>query len=201
MRRLIPAVAVLALLASACGGGGEATTTTAPTTTAATTTTAAATTTTAEISTTTEDPVAYRVTLATILAGEWTGEWRNTTYGSTGEVLVDVRVDGAARTATITIDLGGAVFGGGDPEPFEVTVDLSAAPPYAASTALLGEITLSMTDTGAFTLAAADVPAEGIATLSATGTAGSERVDLEYSVGFDDGSTAAGRATLLRPAG
>ena len=121
MRRLIPAAALLALFASACGDGGAGTTT------------AATTTTTAEASTTTEDPVAYRVTLATILAGEWVGEWRNTTYGSTGPVAVDVRVDGAAHTATLTIDLGGAVFGEGDPEPFELTVDLSAAPPYAAS--------------------------------------------------------------------
>jgi hypothetical protein len=187
MRRLIPAAALLALFASACGGGGESTTT-------------AATSTTADASTTTEDPVAYRVTLATILAGEWVGEWRNPTYGSTGAVAVDVRVDGAAHMATITVDLGGAVFGESDPDPFELTVDLSAAPPYAASTALLGEITFSMTDTGAFTLESADVPSAAVATFWATGTAGSERVDLGYAVGFEDGSEAAGLATLLHPA-
>ena len=189
MRRLIPAAALLALFASACGGGGESTTTAGPTTTAAD-----------GASTTTEDPVAYRVTLATILAGEWVGEWRNTTYGSTGALAVDVRVDGAAYTATITVDLSGAVFGEGDPDPFELTVDLSAAPPYVASSALLGEITFSMTDTGAFTLESADVPAASIATFWATGTAGSERVDLQYSVGFEDGSEAAGIATLRHPA-
>lgn len=193
MRRVIPAAAWLALLASACGDGGGVTSTTAPSTTVATATTA-------EASTTTEDPVAYRVTLATILAGEWVGDWRNTTFGSTGAVLAGIRVDAAGLTATVTIDLGGAVFGGDDPAPFELVVDLSAAPPYAATTALLGEITLVVTDTGAFTLEAADVPAAGIATFWATGTAGSERVDLEYTVAFEDGSEAAGRATLLRPA-
>jgi hypothetical protein len=193
MRRVIPAAALLALLASACGDGGAASTTAAPTTTAAASTTAGA-------STTTEDPVAYRVTLATILAGEWAGDWRNTTHGSTGAVLAGVRVDTAGLTATVTIDLGGAVFGGDDPAPFEFVVDLSAAPPYTATTALLGEITLMVTDTGIFTLEAADVPAAGIATFRATGTAGSERVDVEYTVGLEDGSEAAGMATLLRPA-
>lgn len=193
MRRLVPAVALLALFAVACGGGGS-------TTTAGPATTAAATSTAAEASTTTEDPVAYRVTLATLLAGEWVGEWRNTTYGSTGELEVDVRVDRTAYTAIVTIDLGGAVFGGGDPDPLEFTVDLSAAPPYAASTALLGEITFGMTDTGSFTLDSADVPAAGISTFWVIGTAGSERVDLEYSVSFEDGSEAAGIATLLHPA-
>jgi hypothetical protein len=193
MRRVIPAAGVLAQLAAACGDGGGASTSAAPTTTAA-----AATTT--EASTTTEDPVAYRVTLATILAGEWVGDWRNTTYASTGAVLAGIRVDAAGLAATVTIDLGGAVFGGADPAPFELVVDLSAAPPYTATTALLGEITLVVTDTGAFTLEAADVPAAGIATFWATGTAGSERMDLEYTVAFEDGSEAAGRATLLRPA-
>jgi hypothetical protein len=200
MRRLIPMAAVLALSVSACGGGGQTTTTAGPTTTAAVASTTAATSTTAEVTTTTEDPVAYRVTLATLLAGEWEGEWRNTTYGSTGAVMADVRVDGAAHAATITVDLGGAVFGQGDPGPFELTIDLSAAPPYTASTDLLGEVTFTMTDTGSFTLGSADVPAAGIATFGATGTAGSERVELEYTVGFDDGSEAVGIATLLRPA-
>jgi hypothetical protein len=191
MRRVIPAAALLALLASACGDGGAATTTAAPATTASTT---------AEASTTTEDPVAYRVTLATILAGEWVGDWRTTTDGSTGAVLVGIRVDNAGLTATVAVDLGGAALGEDDPAPFEFVVDLSAAPPYAATTALLGEITLTVAETGAFTLEAADVPAAGIATFWATGSAGSERVDLEYTVAFEDGREAAGTATLLRPA-
>ena len=186
MRRLIPAAALAALLVSACGGDGQATTTAA--------------TTTMEASTTTEDPVAYRLTLATILAGNWVGEWRNITAGTTGPLAVDVRLDEGARTATVTIDLGGAVFGAGDPDPLAFVVDLSQAPPYTATTDLLGAITFTMTDTGAFSLESADVPAEGIATFWASGEAGSERVQIEYGVGFDDGSTADGVATLRRPA-
>jgi hypothetical protein len=186
MRRLIPAAALVALLVSACGENGQATTTAAPTTT--------------EAATTTEDPVAYRLTLATILAGNWVGEWRNTTAGTIGPLTVDVRVDEAARTATVTIDLDGAVFGAVDPEAFALTVDLTQAPPYAATADLLGAITFSMTDTGAFSLESADVPTEGIATFWASGEAGSERVEIEYGVGFDDGSTADGVATLRRPA-
>ncbi|MBS1195909.1 MAG: hypothetical protein H6R33_629, partial [Actinobacteria bacterium] len=53
------------------------------------------TTTTPEATVTTEDPVAYRLVLATILAGEWVGEWQNATSGSGGAVLIGVRVDTA----------------------------------------------------------------------------------------------------------
>ena len=194
MRRLITAVALLAVSVAACGGEGEATTTTAAVTTGAETSTTAA------VTGTTEDPVAYRLTLATLLAGNWVGEWRNITFGSSGDIAADVRLDEAARTATITLDLGGAVFDGEDPAPIVFTVDLATSPPYAASTELLGSITFSMTDTGAFTLEAADVPASGVATFWATGTSGSERVGVEYGVGFEDGSEAEGAATLRRPA-
>jgi len=104
MRQWIWLVGALLLLVASCGG--EAATTTATTGAAPTSTT-----TTPEATVTTEDPVAYRLMLATILAGEWVGEWQNATSGDRGAVLIGVRVDTAGRTATITIDLGGEAFG------------------------------------------------------------------------------------------
>lgn len=193
MRQRIWPVGALMLLVASCGG--EAATTTATTAGAPTSAT-----TTVDPTATTEDPGAYRLTLATILAGEWVGEWQNATSGSRGAVLIGVRVDTAGRTATITIDLGGEAFGQRGPAPFAFAVDLSAAPPYTADTALLGPVTFSMTDTGSFTLEAAEVPSAGVAWFEAVGEARSESVEADYAVGFADGSTAQGRVVLGRPA-
>jgi len=193
MRQRIWLIGALVLLAASCGGE-------AATTTAATAAAPASSTTTVGPTTTTEDAVAYRLMLATILAGEWVGEWQNATSGDRGAVLIGVRVDTAGRTATITIDLGGEAFGQPDPAPFAFVVDLSAALPYAANTALLGPVTFSMTDTGSFTLEAAEIPGAGVAWAQVTGDARSESVEAGYTVGLADGSIAEGRFVLGRPA-
>ena len=189
MRRWIVLVGALALIAAACGGDDGAAVTTAPTTTAPTTT----------APTTTADPAAYRLSLATIFAGEWTGSWENATYGTTGPIAAAVAVDTGSLAAILTVDLGGAVFGAGDPAPFEVTIDLTAAPPYAATTAVLGELSLVVEVDGAFTLEAPDVPAAGIASFRASGRATSAGITLDYTVGFEDGGEATGTADLGRP--
>jgi hypothetical protein len=54
-------------------------------------------------------------------------------------------------------------------------------------------------ESGAFALEAADVPAAGIASFSANGAATSVSIDLEYTVTFDDGSSARGTVALRRP--
>lgn len=193
MRQRTWLIGALVLLVVSCGGEAATTSATSAAAPASPTTTVGPT-------STTEDPVAYRLTLATILAGEWVGEWQNATSGDRGAVLIGVRVDTAGRTATITIDLGGDAFGQPDPAPFAFVVDLSAAPPYAVNTALLGPVTFRMTDTGSFTLEAAEVPAEGVAWAQVTGEARSESVEADYTVGLADGSTAEGRVVLGRPA-
>jgi hypothetical protein len=203
MRRIIVLAGALALVASACGDDDGATTTAAPTTTAVATTTAATittvTTTTTSASTTTVDPAAPRVALALIFSGEWEGEWVNTTYGSTGPIALAIAVDAAERTATLTIDLGGSVFGSGDPAAFDFVADLTTAAPFTVATPLLGEATFDVQATGAFTLEALEVPAAGIASFRATGTAAPTGIELAYTVGFDDGGSAEGTALMRRP--
>jgi hypothetical protein len=189
MRRWIVLAGALALIASACGGSDGAAVTTAPATTAPATT----------APTTTADPSAYRLGLATIFAGEWTGWWENATYGTTGPIAAAVSVDAGSLSAILSIDLGGAVFGSGDPAPFEVAVDLAAAPPYAAATAVLGELSLVVEVDGAFTLEAPDVPGAGVASFRASGRATSAGITLDYTVGFEEGGEATGTADLVRP--
>lgn len=188
MPRRILLVGALALVATACSGDGAATTTipvTAPPTTAAPTTTI--------------DPTPYRLSLATIFAGEWTGSWENATHGTTGPIAAAVAVDTEGLSATLTLDIGGEAFGGDDPAPFEMAIDLSAAPPYATVGPVLGELRVVMEADGAFTLEAADVPAAGLASFRASGRATSAGITLDYTVGFDDGGEAVGTAGLGRP--
>lgn len=47
------------------------------------------------------------------LAGSCTGSWRNTTFGSTGPVAM--RIAAAGGKLTMSLDLGGGVFGCTDP--------------------------------------------------------------------------------------
>lgn len=189
MRRWILVTGALTLAVAACGGGGAATTTvpvpTSPTTAAPTTTTI--------------DPTPYRLNLATIFAGEWVGSWENATYGTTGPLAAALAVDAEDLSATLTLDLGGEVFGGGDPAPFEMTIDLAAAPPYTAFSPVLGSLSLIMGVDGAFTLETLDVPAAGVASFRASGRATSAGITLDYTVGLEDGSAAAGTAGLGRP--
>jgi hypothetical protein len=200
MRRSIVIIGAMALTTAACGGASSETTSTEATTTTAAATTTAATTaaTTTAATTTTADPAAARVAMAQTFAGEWTGEWNNTTYGSTGPIAMAVAVDAETHLVTLTIDLGGSVFGMGDPGPFDVSLDLSMAPPYSDFVDLFGVTTVDMQATGDFTLEALEVLVPGITSFEATGTATPTAIDLDYTVVFDGGGEAVGTATITR---
>ncbi len=157
MRRVTGFVGLL-LLVGACGGDSATTTTTV----AGTTTTAAATTTTTVAGTTTVDEVAARVAAAAALAGDYTGEWHNLTFGSTGGIAAGFTVDEAGATASLTLDLGGNVFGAADPDPFTIDFDLTAGEPYAGTSDLLGDYTVAVQPDGHVVITAPQVPGLGL---------------------------------------
>jgi hypothetical protein len=55
------------------------------------------------------------------LAGKWTGEWKNTTFGSAGEMRVSVQPK-AGNKMQFLIDFGGLVFGCTDPAAVPITL-------------------------------------------------------------------------------
>lgn len=55
------------------------------------------------------------------LSGKWTGEWKNTTFGSAGELRVNVQPK-PYKKLLFLIDFGGQVFGCADPAAVAVTV-------------------------------------------------------------------------------
>ncbi|HEX5630510.1 MAG TPA: hypothetical protein VFY15_02520 [Acidimicrobiia bacterium] len=156
MRRVTGLIGML-LLVAACGGDSATSTTVA-----ATTTTAAVTTTTTAPGTTTVDEVAARVAAAEALAGDYTGEWHNLTFGSTGSIAATLTVDQGGGFALLTIDLGGNVFGASDPDPFLVELDLVTGGPYSGTSDLLGDYTVEVQPDGHVVITAPDVPGLGL---------------------------------------
>lgn len=190
---LVPAL-VLAL--AACGGGGapEATPTPEPEQMAPTATTPPPEPTAAP--TATED-TGYEQARA--FAGEWSGSWENTTFGSSGDAhaSIDVQPDG---TATFTVDLDGMVFGMLDPDPmtYEGTYNADGATFEAPGDPLFGDLTIFVVPGGEVTINGELVPIEGIASLSASGNISEDTIELEYTVVFTGGGEAMGVLNLTK---
>jgi hypothetical protein len=130
------------------------------------------------------------------LAGTWTGQWTNTTFGSSGDIAMTMEVMGDG-SIVITADLGGSVFGQADPAEERWIVNiLDLTGPVTIESVTFGEVTLILSADGA-RLTAADVPAPDIANfqLDATFDTG-PRIVATYLVGFDDGTVAEGTANL-----
>ncbi len=135
--------------------------------------------------------------------GTYTGSWTNQTFGSTGPITVVVKLDRAAGTVSLTLTLGGNVFG--MPAPAPETVSFKPTPPplmYSGRSAIFGDVTasLSLGTSGAdFVLHGENVPASRVGKFDAKGTISDPRqISLTYVVTFKDGSTANGIASITK---
>ncbi len=208
------ALLLLVLVAAACGDDDAATTTAAPTTTEAATTTAAPVTTeaatttaaptTTEAATTTADPLASLAADLAEYSGDFTGQWVNTTFNTEGPIEGMIEVDAEAMTLTITIDIGGFVFGAFDPDPETFTISLTDITITADGITLggvasesFGAMDLGFTDDG-IDMYGDDVPDAGIATIRVTGPVTPEGADLTYVIEFEGGGSAEGTVHMER---
>jgi len=197
MKRMAVLAASIVLVAAACGGSTAETSTSvvsgetgtfSTSTTAAPATTAPPATTAAPATTAGVDPI---VEAAKATIGEYTGDWTNTTFGSTGPMTtsIDITDDG---TVTLAMDLGGFVFGESDPDP-EVLVFgvLEVVQGVDIESAVFGTMTLKQS-LGGLTMSALDVPStrigsvEIVVSLDTDGT-----VTGTYEIVFE-GETAVG---------
>ncbi len=157
---LIPLVALAGVVFGTASCGDDKKSSDSTTADTASEDTSAADTTAAAEPTTTVDPVAARVVTAQEIAGTYTGTWTNTTFGSTGSIDATFAVDAATAVATLTMDLGGNVFGSPDPQPLEASFDLNGEGPYTGTNDLFGDFTISYSG-GHLTFEAAAVPGVG----------------------------------------
>ena len=147
--------------------------------------------------------------LAALIAGRYTGTWNNTTFGSSGPITLEVKVDRAAGTVSFTLTLGGNVFGAPAPPPETYTIKPDAAQlsqlTYTGRSAIFGDVTATATMTGTqgtFKMLATNVPNPRIGGFEATGTVTDPRsASGRYTVSFKDGSPPAqGTFTLAKAA-
>lgn len=200
MRRMTVTAVALVLVFAACGdddttGQGDTTTTAASSsttaTTAATTTTAAPTT--SEATTTTEalSPSAAFIAGAVDTLGEYTGQWNNATFGSSGALYVNViEVNTEVGFVLVQVDIDGFAFGEEDPELF--VVEISTAGPedlfVGFTTFLGGDAEFEIDEVGNFELKATP-PLLGGMTLEVKGFWDGEGFGGTYEIpGLADGT-------------
>jgi len=195
IRRIILLIACMGLIAACGGSAAEETTTTgaAPTTTAP-----GVTTTQGEAPTTTVDESAERVATAEALAGEYEGEWNNLTFRSSGAAETEIEVEGT--TVTVTIVLGGNVFGAGTPDPVVLEFDLLGPPPYETTSELFGDATLRFDEGDIVGFGSESISSLGGMSLVVAGTITAAGIDLTYTIFATDASLFA-TGTLTMPRG
>lgn len=126
------------------------------------------------------------------------GTWNNTTFGSTGPATFDIKVNAAAATMTVTITLGGNVFGAPAPAPESFTLPLSAAgATFSGKSKTFGDVTATLKG-GTMTFKGDNVPGGRVKSIDGTGTYTPTSLSLAYNVALADGTTAKGTVTLKK---
>jgi hypothetical protein len=129
--------------------------------------------------------------------GHWQGGWHDAT-GASGDSDLIVAIDGATRTAKVTVSFGGKLFGAAIPT---VTYDIDllsfmlSAATYNVSSPQLGEVTFvpGGSNNASGTLKA--IPGQpAIDHVDVNGTRVGQRVDVGYTVHYTDGHSVKGTA-------
>jgi len=178
---VVALVAGIALLAAACGDSGS--TTAAPDAAETPGSTTAAPTTAA--------PTAAAPAESPLPEGTTSGRWNNTTFGSTGAAVSDVKRTG--DTLSISLDLtDGFAFGAGIGDLFSLDLPLDQlAAGVTVETAELGTLTIRIAD-GKVDVVGINAPIPGISGFTATGTITDTSLSGTYEVQFDAGEPAVG---------
>jgi adhesin/invasin len=130
-------------------------------------------------------------------AGNYSGIWTNTTFGSTGTNSATITVNSAASTISIVFVVTGTVLGQGG-------LNTTQGGSYGANggsvsnivVPVMGTVTFAVDAAGNITASGTNIPNPAINRWNATGTITSTRLSVTYTVTFTDGSTAVGNIAL-----
>lgn len=131
--------------------------------------------------------------------GEWIGTWTNTTNNTSGPAsFVVVRSGDSA--ITLTVDLGGNVFGAGDPvaESFVLSLGASSATLTTQSTATYGQLSGRLEGDGTVTANAVGVTVGNVRSFTLDGQWRANDIDLEVALTYAAGSTPDTARAVLR---
>jgi len=137
----------------------------------------------------------------TTLLGTWTGQWVNSTFGTSGSAgLVTTIVAGNTVHAGLT--LGGNVFGSTAARP-PISLDAPLSPAatslsFAAVGTSIGDVHVTIGSDGSLEATVTNLPDPSIASVAVTGTVSSKLIQGFYTITFTSGSTAVGTLTLSK---
>jgi hypothetical protein len=128
-------------------------------------------------------------------AGNWSGQWNNTTFSTTGPASMVVNIDTAAQTFQTTLTLGGNVFGGSAPPPQNFSGSLSTSGiSISQSSPVFGNVTATIGADGTVTGSLTNVPNASISRVDFTGAATPATITINYTITFS-ASGGGGKAT------
>jgi hypothetical protein len=133
-------------------------------------------------------------------AGNWTGQWHNTTFGSQNNITMSVAVNESNRTSTTTMRVFGEVLGTFNSPPAETYNGSWTDTEFTINTTstIFGAATLSINQNGTLTGHANTTSNTRVSSVDLTGTVTSTQINANYTVHFRDNTTATGTITLTK---
>lgn len=133
------------------------------------------------------------------IEGTYSGTWTNQTFGVSGPVTLQV-TDTSAGVLTVTVTLGGNVFGSAAPPPFSVAANLDSQGNLTISggSSSFGTVQGSISANGNIQGTVTSIPSSSVSSMSLSGTYSNGTINLNYTVYFTSGSSATGIATATK---
>lgn len=114
--------------------------------------------------------------------GSWAGTWNNSTFSSSGTVTANVTIN--SNNLVMVVDLGGNVFGGGDPasETFTVTFGGTSARLEATNSSTYGVVTGELSANGDFEITGTNVPGGNVTGFQVNGNWGRNTISASVAI-------------------
>lgn len=146
---------------------------------------------------TTGTPTRTPTPSASLFGGNWTGQWKNDTAGTSGGATMTVNVNTSAQTFRVDFDLSGNVFGLADPpaQTFDGTYN-SFGGSFTANSAFYGIVSFSINSAGGILGSLTNLPNPAVSRVDFSGTGAPQSITLSYIITFPTGSIATGTLTL-----
>jgi hypothetical protein len=131
--------------------------------------------------------------------GDWNGTWTNLTTTTSGSATFAVALQ-SAEVLQLTVDLGGNVFGAGDPpsQVFLLSVQETAATLTAQSSPTFGQVDARLEADGFVSATASEVPVGNVRSLALEGQWLENEIDLDVTITYAPGSSPETARALLR---
>ncbi|MBK8913709.1 MAG: hypothetical protein IPM64_03745 [Phycisphaerales bacterium] len=136
---------------------------------------------------------------ADLFRGSYVGTWSSQTTGEGGPARIDIRIDLAKQTATLTLDFDGQYLGIDNPPAHEMNASFDLTGAKARGTdALFGDYNVVIAADGTMVGVFRNLDGGNVPLLTYTGKLTGNRISTEYDVVFADGRVVKATAELIK---